>query len=148
MKGIEKIMLVFLGLYIAGIIVIGIAWLPFIIILGCGKFIWELVVMRPKKFHKPQSDFIGKNMKFGILILVLFLASCGNSETKKGISFDYGYTDGFTSGYNATCKNENLIIRAHPDNKHYNKGYDQGFDRGSYICKSQTLNIRKHEKVG
>jgi hypothetical protein len=49
-----------------------------------------------------------------------------------------GYSDGYATGYNTTCKIRATLIEGDWDNESYSKGYRQGYQAGSLACKNKN----------
>jgi hypothetical protein len=71
--------------------------------------------------------------KFIFLLLIITLSGCSQEDKR-----DVGYSDGYATGYNTTCKIRATLIEGDWDNESYSKGYRQGYQAGSLACKNKN----------
>ena len=71
--------------------------------------------------------------KLSLFLLVSTLTGCFESSTS---AYERGYSDGYASGYNTTCKIRSTLIAGDFDNKHYTRGYEEGYASGARACRS------------
>lgn len=67
------------------------------------------------------------------LLLIITLSGCGQEDKR-----DVGYSDGYATGHNTTCKIRATLIEGDWDNESYSKGYRQGYQAGSLACKNKN----------
>ncbi len=78
-------------------------------------------------------------MKKMVIFAVIYLSSC--SAESYDSAMDRGYSDGYASGYNTTCKIRTTIISGDWDTKGYKQGYDTGYEAGSKKCRLDQPNL-------
>ena len=67
-----------------------------------------------------------------IILLFLVLTSC----VDPGERLDVGYDDGYTAGFNTTCKIRATLIEGDWGNKDYKRGYNSGYQAGAFACRN------------
>jgi hypothetical protein len=75
-------------------------------------------------------------MKFIIMGIILYAIYAALTPSS-GERFDTGYSDGYASGYNTTCKIRVTMIEGDWSNKYYKKGYNEGYAAGSTDCRAR-----------
>ena len=74
-------------------------------------------------------------MRVVLLALLASLSLVGCEE--EGANYDSGYSDGYATGFNTTCKIRMTLIYGHFDNEEYSEGYRDGYASGADACRNQ-----------
>lgn len=75
-------------------------------------------------------------MKFlviGIILYLIYTFVTPSSDER----FGAGYSDGYASGYNTTCKIRATMIKGDWSDRYYKKGYNEGYAAGSADCRAR-----------
>ncbi len=63
---------------------------------------------------------------------VIALTGCGPSADSR---YDYGFNDGYATGYNTTCEIRATLIKGDWKDERYSTGYRDGYSEGASECK-------------
>lgn len=77
-------------------------------------------------------------MYWPFTVMSSVIVGCANPEER----YDVGYSDGYASGYNTTCKIRMTLIEGDFGNEHYERGYNEGYSAGSAACLAE-----KHKRA-
>jgi hypothetical protein len=82
-----------------------------------------------------QIEYIEQQMKLlviAFIVFVVYIFITPSSDER----FDTGYSDGYASGYNTTCKIRATLVEGDWSNEHYKEGYNQGYSAGAADCRA------------